>query len=62
MVGISMGDGQMTKANLKKTMKYLTKGLEQANHQWKLIQEIDPLFTANVVGYFWHHKAGLFLT
>ncbi|URE18000.1 Tic22-like family [Musa troglodytarum] len=33
MVGVSMGDGQMTKANLKKTMKHLTKGLEQANHQ-----------------------------
>ncbi|CAL9101065.1 unnamed protein product [Musa textilis] len=51
MVGISMGDGQMTKANLKKTMEDLTKELEQASHKSKLIDDMDPLFIANVGDY-----------
>ncbi|CAL9771234.1 unnamed protein product [Musa acuminata subsp. burmannicoides] len=51
MVGISMGDGQMNKANLKKTMEDLTKELEQASHRSKLIEDMDPLFIANVGDY-----------
>ncbi|WOL08324.1 hypothetical protein Cni_G17077 [Canna indica] len=51
MVGISMGDGQMNRAHLKKTMEDLTKELEQASHKSKLVEYMDPLFIANVGDY-----------
>lgn len=52
MVGISMGEGgQMSKANLKKTMEDLTKELEQAGEKTIFSDEKDPLFVANVGDY-----------
>lgn len=52
MVGISMGEGgQMSKANLKKTMEDLTKELEQASEKTAFNDEKDPLFVANVGDY-----------
>ncbi|XP_040376087.1 uncharacterized protein LOC102721964 isoform X2 [Oryza brachyantha] len=52
MVGISMGEGgQMSKANLKKTMDDLTKELEQAGEKTIFSDEKDPLFVANVGDY-----------
>ncbi|XAR71687.1 hypothetical protein NMG60_11018072 [Bertholletia excelsa] len=57
MVGISMGDaGQMSKANLKKTMDDLTRELEQADQENTSGNEFscddrDPLFVANVGDY-----------
>ncbi|KAH9646770.1 hypothetical protein KPL70_024977 [Citrus sinensis] len=61
MVGISTGEaGQMTKANLKKTMENLTKELEQTDQENAtssgsneyIIEDRDPLFVANVGGYY----------
>lgn len=53
MVGISMGEaGQVSKANLKKTMENLTKELEQSSQKLvKSNEETDPLFVANVGDY-----------
>ncbi|CAO2186262.1 unnamed protein product [Urochloa humidicola] len=52
MVGISMGEGgQMSKANLKKTMEDLTKELEQTSEKNTFGDEKDPLFVANVGDY-----------
>lgn len=53
MVGISMGEGgQVSRANLKKTMEDLTKELEQASQKSsKLNEDKDPLFVANVGDY-----------
>ncbi|OEL33187.1 hypothetical protein BAE44_0005795 [Dichanthelium oligosanthes] len=52
MVGISMGEGgQMSKANLKKTMEDLTKELEQTSEENTFGDEKDPLFVANVGDY-----------
>ncbi|KAM0902463.1 hypothetical protein ACQ4PT_019285 [Festuca glaucescens] len=52
MVGISMSEGgQMSKANLKKTMDDLTKELEQAGEKPVSNDEKDPLFVANVGDY-----------
>lgn len=52
MVGISMSEGgQMSKANLKKTMEELTKELEQAGEKTVFSDEKDPLFVANVGDY-----------
>ncbi|KAL5220206.1 hypothetical protein ABZP36_024919 [Zizania latifolia] len=52
MVGISMGEGgQVSKANLKKTMEDLTKELEQAGEKTTFSEEKDPLFVANVGDY-----------
>ena len=52
MVGISMGEGgQMSKANLKKTMEDLTRELEQTNEKNTFGDEKDPLFVANVGDY-----------
>lgn len=52
MVGISMSEGgQMSKANLKKTMDDLTKELEQAGEKTVFGGEKDPLFVANVGDY-----------
>ena len=52
MVGISMSEGgQMSKANLKKTMDDLTKELEQAGERPVFSDEKDPLFVANVGDY-----------
>uniref|UniRef100_A0A0A9F375 Uncharacterized protein n=1 Tax=Arundo donax TaxID=35708 RepID=A0A0A9F375_ARUDO len=52
MVGISMGEGgQMSKANLKKTMEDLTKELEQTGEKTTFSEEKDPLFVANVGDY-----------
>lgn len=53
MVGISMGEaGQVSRANLKKTMEDLTKELEQSSQKsLKTNEEIDPLFVANVGDY-----------
>ncbi|KAK1663368.1 hypothetical protein QYE76_051527 [Lolium multiflorum] len=52
MVGISMSEGgQMSKANLKKTMDDLTKELEQAGEKPVSNVEKDPLFVANVGDY-----------
>lgn len=66
MVGISTGDaGQMSKANLKKTMEDLTKELERSDHgnnnkpdgshsddDESKVEERDPLFVANVGDYY----------
>ncbi|XVF09955.1 hypothetical protein REPUB_Repub07fG0142000 [Reevesia pubescens] len=60
MVGISTGDGQMSKSSLKKTMEDLTRELErtdQGNTTASDINEIkvedrDPLFVANVGDYY----------
>lgn len=60
MVGISTGEvGQMSKANLKKTMEDLKRELEQTNqgktsdsgYELKHEQR-DPLFVANVGDYY----------
>ncbi|RLM93709.1 uncharacterized protein C2845_PM08G00900 [Panicum miliaceum] len=52
MVGISMGEGgQMSKANLKKTMEDLTRELEQTGEKDTFGDEKDPLFVANVGDY-----------
>jgi hypothetical protein len=52
MVGISMSEGgQISKANLKKTMDDLTKELEQAGGKPVFSNEKDPLFVANVGDY-----------
>jgi len=52
MVGISMSEGgQMSKANLKKTMDDLTKELERAGERPVFSDEKDPLFVANVGDY-----------
>lgn len=51
MVGIAMGDGQFNRSHLKKAMEDLTKELEQAKHKSKLIEDMDPLFIANVGDY-----------
>ncbi|CAO2175157.1 unnamed protein product [Urochloa humidicola] len=52
MVGISMGEGgQMSTANLKKTMEDLTKELEQTSEKNIFGDEKDPLFVANVGDY-----------
>ncbi|KAK9292065.1 hypothetical protein L1049_020019 [Liquidambar formosana] len=62
MVGISMGEaGQMSKANLKKTMEDLTKELEQTEqgnnagsyrgNEFRN-EDRDPLFVANVGDYY----------
>jgi len=52
MVGISMGEGgQMSKANLKKTMEDLTRELEQTSEKNTFGDEKDPLFVANVGDY-----------
>uniref|UniRef100_A0ACD5VC47 Uncharacterized protein n=1 Tax=Avena sativa TaxID=4498 RepID=A0ACD5VC47_AVESA len=52
MVGISMSEGgQMSKANLKKTMDDLTKELEQAGERTVSNDQKDPLFVANVGDY-----------
>lgn len=52
MVGISMSEGgQMSKANLKKTMEDLTKELEQTSEKNTFGDEKDPLFVANVGDY-----------
>ncbi|ONK67018.1 uncharacterized protein A4U43_C06F14680 [Asparagus officinalis] len=53
MVGISMSEsGQVSKANLKKTMEDLTNELEQSSQRpMKSNEEIDPLFVANVGDY-----------
>ncbi|CAM0880485.1 unnamed protein product [Alopecurus aequalis] len=52
MVGISMSEGgQMSKANLKKTMDDLTKELERAGEKPVSSDEKDPLFVANVGDY-----------
>lgn len=66
MVGISTGEaGQMSKANLKKTMEDLTKELERNDHgngsnpdgstsddDESKVEERDPLFVANVGDYY----------
>lgn len=61
MVGISTGEaGQMSKANLKKTMENLTKELEQTDQEnatssgcnGYIIEDRDPLFVANVGDYY----------
>lgn len=63
MVGISTGDaGQMSKANLKKTIQDLTRELEQtdpanatgnSNSNNDLnVEDRDPLFVANVGEYY----------
>lgn len=63
MVGVSTGDaGQMSKANLKKTMENLTKQLEEtdkgnaagssdSSDEFE-IEDRDPLFVANVGDYY----------
>uniref|UniRef100_A0A0A9EYQ1 Uncharacterized protein n=1 Tax=Arundo donax TaxID=35708 RepID=A0A0A9EYQ1_ARUDO len=52
MVGVSMGEvGQMSNANLKKTMEDLTKELEQTGEKTTFSEEKDPLFVANVGDY-----------
>ncbi|KAL6874662.1 hypothetical protein ACP4OV_013327 [Aristida adscensionis] len=52
MVGISMSEGgQMSKANLRKTMEDLTKELEQTSEKSTFNEEKDPLFVANVGDY-----------
>uniref|UniRef100_A0ACD5VLD7 Uncharacterized protein n=1 Tax=Avena sativa TaxID=4498 RepID=A0ACD5VLD7_AVESA len=52
MVGISTSEGgQMSKANLKKTMEDLTKELEQAGEKTVPNDQKDPLFVANVGDY-----------
>jgi len=52
MVGISTSEGgQMSKANLKKTMDDLTKELEQAGERTVSNDQKDPLFVANVGDY-----------
>ncbi|XP_062189391.1 uncharacterized protein LOC133892556 [Phragmites australis] len=52
MVGISTGEGgQMSKANLKKTMEDLTKELEQTGEKNTFNEQKDPLFVANVGDY-----------
>jgi hypothetical protein len=52
MVGISMSEGgQMSKANLKKTMEDLTKELEQTSEKNTFGDDKDPLFVANVGDY-----------
>lgn len=61
MVGISTGEaGQMSKANLKKTMEDLTKELEHSdqghasgsNNDKLKVEDRDPLFVANVGDYY----------
>ncbi|TYJ10955.1 hypothetical protein E1A91_A11G243100v1 [Gossypium mustelinum] len=60
MVGISTGDGQMSKSSLKKTMEDLTRELEntdQGNSTGSVVNELrvedrDPLFVANVGDYY----------
>lgn len=59
MVGISTSEpGQLSKANLKKTMEDLTKELEQAdekndiNTRASKAEDRDPLFVANVGDYY----------
>lgn len=61
MVGVSTGEaGQMSKANLKKTMENLTKELEQTDQENAtgsgsseyIIEDRDPLFVANVGDYY----------
>ncbi|KAB2005114.1 hypothetical protein ES319_D11G247400v1 [Gossypium barbadense] len=60
MVGISTGDGQMSKSSLKKTMEDLTRELEntdQGNSTGSDVNELrvedrDPLFVANVGDYY----------
>ncbi|XP_042403060.1 uncharacterized protein LOC121992633 [Zingiber officinale] len=51
MVGISMSEGHMDRTHLKKTMEDLTNELEQASNQSKPVEEMDPLFIANVGDY-----------
>lgn len=53
MVGISTGEGgQMSRANLKKTMEDLTKDLDQTGQGFtQQNKEKDPLFVANVGDY-----------
>ncbi|KAL4363159.1 hypothetical protein GQ457_04G013290 [Hibiscus cannabinus] len=60
MVGISTGDGQMSKSSLKKTMEDLTRELEKtdegngsSNDVNELeVEDRDPLFVANVGDYY----------
>ncbi|XVF50895.1 hypothetical protein PTKIN_Ptkin04bG0140000 [Pterospermum kingtungense] len=60
MVGISTGDGQVSKSSLKKTMEDLTRELErtdEGNSTGSDINELkvedrDPLFVANVGDYY----------
>ncbi|KAL6626996.1 hypothetical protein ACP70R_030722 [Stipagrostis hirtigluma subsp. patula] len=51
MVGISSEGGQMSIANLKKTMEDLTKQLEQTSEKSTFNEDKDPLFVANVGDY-----------
>lgn len=51
MVGISMSEGHMDRTHLKKTMEDLTNELEQASNQAKAVEDMDPLFIANVGDY-----------
>ncbi|KAK6262393.1 hypothetical protein QUC31_008209 [Theobroma cacao] len=60
MVGISAGDGQMSKSSLKKTMEDLTRELERTDQGNATdsdsddlkVEERDPLFVANVGDYY----------
>ncbi|XP_022723982.1 uncharacterized protein LOC111280775 [Durio zibethinus] len=60
MVGISTGDGQMSKSSLKKTMEDLTRELERTDQENGTgsdinelkIEDRDPLFVANVGDYY----------
>ena len=60
MVGITTGDGQMSKSSLKKTMEDLTRELERTDqgnstgsdtNELK-VEDRDPLFVANVGDYY----------
>ncbi|OMO86970.1 Tic22-like protein [Corchorus capsularis] len=60
MVGISTGDGQVSRSSLKKSMEDLTKELEKTeqgnttggdNNELK-VEDRDPLFVANVGDYY----------
>ncbi|XWS50439.1 hypothetical protein CRYUN_Cryun12cG0087800 [Craigia yunnanensis] len=60
MVGISTGDGQMSKFSLKKTMEDLTRELERTDQGKSTgsdinelkVEDRDPLFVANVGDYY----------
>ncbi|KAK8690396.1 hypothetical protein V6N13_073930 [Hibiscus sabdariffa] len=60
MVGISTGDGQVSKSSLKKTMEDLTRELEKTGHGNSSgsevneleVEERDPLFVANMGDYY----------